>query len=488
MGENREYGVFGKCFLLVLLFHGIGYKINYAVDTYYTFGRGFDFAAKDMLFRNGRPVIALIYKIFAIIRLKNENTYYCSFAMAVVCLTVAIYLYQSEFKIYIANDNLRIILTFLTISNTYIIEYFMFLEKGGFMLGILFNVIAVHYFLKYCDDPQPRYVTTSLIMVLLGIMTYQSLAGLSFVLALPIIFRKSDDKKIYTKNIFLISAIYMISALICLISFHTVFDNDRITSGSLLHNGKTALKLLVGSYISTYSIMPKYTYISLFAMVIMFTLIRIIGIENSSERIMAFWNALILLLSLNVLSVASVFAGASWGCPRILYLSMTGVGIFIINDFINHGELIVSKNRINKLVIPFIVFMLLVFNYRGFTKIYRDKYILNATDEMRCYQIGQAIKKYEIETGNKITQITFYRDLNPQAPFYPGLFDDGDLVHSGFLEYDSQLYMINYYLGTNYTHGFPDIGYLELFWHLDWTTFSDDQMVFDKDTLHYVVY
>ena len=54
--SKERISYWGKIILLMLLFLGVGYRINYAVDTYWTFMEGFDKAASDMLTRNGRPI------------------------------------------------------------------------------------------------------------------------------------------------------------------------------------------------------------------------------------------------------------------------------------------------------------------------------------------------------------------------------------------------------------------------------------------------
>ena len=80
-------------FALVLIVHGIGYQMQFAIDTYHTFWMGFKESASDMLFRDGRPVIAAIYWLFSLTELPNEVFYFISFILAVVMLALSVYLY-----------------------------------------------------------------------------------------------------------------------------------------------------------------------------------------------------------------------------------------------------------------------------------------------------------------------------------------------------------------------------------------------------------
>lgn len=166
----------------------------------------------------------------------------------------------------------------------------------------------------------------------------------------------------------------------------------------------------------------------------------------------------------------------------------SGVGIFLINYYINDRiSAEVKLSIINKALAGILLCFMFV-QYLSFTNIYCDKYRLNFADEIRCLEIGQAISEYEIESGNKIEEIAFYFDQDMQSPFYPGVFDDGDLVMTAFFPWDSQLNIINYYLGTDYKRGFATEAYTEYFASFDWNTFSEKQMVFEGNTLHYCVY
>ena len=138
-----------KIALLVMLFFGVNLYRSFATDTYATFKSGFLNAGKDMTMRNGRPIIGLIYELHHLTGLSNESFYYISSFSALILLGLSIFIYQGILEKYGIGENVRILLSFAGIANIFIIEYFMFIEKCGFMLAILFDVCGVYWIEKF---------------------------------------------------------------------------------------------------------------------------------------------------------------------------------------------------------------------------------------------------------------------------------------------------------------------------------------------------
>lgn len=475
-----------KITILVAFFHAVGYQLSFAIDTFYTFWMGFEEAGRDMLYRNGRPVIAVIYRLFGLTGWPSEWFYYISFGMAMIFLIAAVYLYHRIINKYIQNENLSILLSFVSISNIFIIEYFMFIEKGGFMVGVFLNVLTVYFVEQYMESANKKYIAFAIIAAIFGILTYQGIMALSFILLMPLIYKHSQTVKEYLKYFLINVVIYWIPVLIDLILFKIWFSDARTTDVDVIANGIRAFNTIVESYWQTYHVMPAYFYVVVMALILV---INIIAVAHNKKNIVSgIGNVLITFMATTWIPTASIFAGSGWGCPRILYPMASGVGIFLINYYIN-GK-ISSETKlgiVNKVLVGILLCFLFV-QYISFTNIYCDKYRLNFADEIRCLEIGQAIQEYEIESGNKVEEIAFYFDQDMQSPFYPGVFDDGDLVMTAFFPWDSQLNIINYYLGTDYKRGFATEAYTEYFASFDWNTFSEKQMVFEGNTLHYCVY
>lgn len=135
-----------------------------------------------------------------------------------------------------------------------------------------------------------------------------------------------------------------------------------------------------------------------------------------------------------------------------------------------------------------VIGIVLIGQYFSFNKIYIDKYKLNALDEYRYNYIGQAINDYQNSTGTEITTISFYNDAMRTYPAYPGLYSQGDLVVSAFYPDWSNITALNYYLNSNYVKGKPLDKYEDYFASKDWDQLSQEQLIFEGDTLYLCIY
>ena len=64
----------------------------------------------------------------------------------------------------------------------------------------------------------------------------------------------------------------------------------------------------------------------------------------------------------------------------------------------------------------------------------------------------------------------------------------GDLIVSAFYTSWSDIQALNYYLHSNYEKIVPSDEYMEYFASKNWNRLSQDQLLFEKDTLHICVY
>ena len=137
-----------KIALLVMLFFGVNIYRSFATDTYSKFANGLS-GGLDMTMRNGRPIIGLMFELHYRSGLSKESFYYISSFSALILLGLSIFIYQGILEKYGIGENARILLAFAGIANIFIVEYFMFIEKCGFMLAILFDVCGVYWIEKF---------------------------------------------------------------------------------------------------------------------------------------------------------------------------------------------------------------------------------------------------------------------------------------------------------------------------------------------------
>ncbi len=190
---------------MVLLYFGINYKLEYATDTYSTFFEEDSWTYS--IYQNGRPLQALIFYLIEKLGLSGPKCYYASWLIAVIALIAAVVLLSKTIDRHIGNEKVSVLISFVTLVNPMIIEYFLFVEKGMFMVLILLIVIAVDrterlFFGGEGKDRKNTVLSVAAILVCLiaAATTYQVSVNAYVVLCLPIIIL--DTRGFIKKNVF----------------------------------------------------------------------------------------------------------------------------------------------------------------------------------------------------------------------------------------------------------------------------------------------
>ena len=475
---------------LVMLFFGINMFFCYATDTYFTFYNGFKMSAIDMFLRNGRPVIAIIYAVHYWLGLPAESFYYISSLLAILFLIISIFVMQNILKKYNIDDKHRIIISFTSIANIFIIEYFMFIEKCGFLIGILFCLIGVWCITVYFRENNKLYYGFAFLFIILAIFSYQGTVALFVLLSIPFAYRHADNIKQYFVRIIQIGLVYGMAVLMVLFAFKFVFNQTRISEKpNYFENIKNVLVQLFDLKTHTLCIFPEHFFEIIMIFIIISDLILAMFCK---KRLFRIFHIIVLFFSCCIFPVATLIQGTGWIAMRIIFPIASIVGVFALDFCLNNNFRKIESNSIIRILdkgILLLLLVLMVAQYFSFNKIFIDKYKLNSLDENRAYYVGQAISEYEQETGCKIKNIAFYYDAKCVYPHYSGLYaGGGDVIVSAYYTSWSNIRALNYYLQTEYEKVEQDAQYREYFYSRNWDNLSKEQMIFDGETLHLCEY
>lgn len=213
-------------FLLCICMFGNHIFLNFAVDTYATFD-DVNGVANLMLYFSARILIGLVYKLWILSGITNETFYYISYMGAMIFSFCAVYLLQSSLQERIRNDFWRICVSFVTVINIYSIEYFMFLEKGMFMMAIFFNVLAFYHMLTYWKTGKKTCLFVTLVSLICAVFTYQGTMGLFVILCLPFVFKYAANLKEYVKNMFTVMLFYGIACATNMFVLLVICNSDK---------------------------------------------------------------------------------------------------------------------------------------------------------------------------------------------------------------------------------------------------------------------
>ena len=138
-------------FAITMIFFGMLINRECATDTYAVFTTG----AKENIIHflgTGRFVTAIAIVIVRLLRLNENCIYFLSFAVA--CISLIASLYELEKIIYkdVKKNVISIILATLIVLNAFIIELFLFIEKGILITSILFVILAIKHLIKFFES------------------------------------------------------------------------------------------------------------------------------------------------------------------------------------------------------------------------------------------------------------------------------------------------------------------------------------------------
>lgn len=308
------------------------------------------------------------------------------------------------------------------------------------------------------------------------------------ILSLPFAFKHRKSYIDYIVNILSIGISYVFPVLVDMLAFKFVFKSTRISETmDFVINIKNVTRGLMKYGISTFDILPKFTF--LIATFLVFSATVALAMMHKHNTIEIF-NIFAIAIAACVFSTATIIQGSGWWSTRTTYPIASVIGALAVHLFINTNvlEQRIKKVKIIQSLSILVIGIVLVGQYFSFNKIYIDKYKLNALDEYRYNYIGQAINDYQNSTGTEITTISFYNDAMRTYPAYPGLYSQGDLVVSAFYPDWSNITALNYYLNSNYVKGKPLDKYEDYFASKDWDQLSQEQLIFEGDTLHLCIY
>ena len=148
------------------------------------------------------------------------------------------------------------------------------------------------------------------------------------------------------------------------------------------------------------------------------------------------------------------------------------------------------KTNIIEYTILFMGLFLILSNLINFSTIIVSRYKTNQADKQISKRIVERINEYEETTQTKIQKICVYYDKNRQYN-YLGIKSPYKINEKALHNEVILVATISYYSGNGRRYSWnmnqnEDIK--QKFEGKNWDAFSEEQLIFDKDTLHICVY
>lgn len=468
---------------ITAIFFGVFCSIEYAVDSYATFS----FSVQNLYNQFvpcGRFIIVLVGTILKLLNINNKITYLLSFAVAIICMIISQYKLYKIIEKDVKNKKLKIMIPTLIILNVFCIELFLFIEKGIMIFSILMCICALETIINFFETKKRKYILYALIYMLLANFSYQGVTGIFIALALVYILKYSKNIKEFLLNNTVAACIYGIPAVIDYVLIRILSVGSRVSGEIvLIESVKKIAKSTFEMVIYMHKLLPKYFYLVLVGIITIILFWQIISKDNKKVKgILKIIYLFTGIIAVTILPQIIQSTDWIWFVPRSTYSYAAIYGILILYLGMNYD----LKENITKIII-ILSGILLVLQFYTFNKISTDRYKVNAVDYEVTKKICHSIDEYEEKTGNKVDKIAIYNDKEIEYS-YNGIFITGDINLKAYSKEWGVLSIIEYYYDRKLTQVETDAVKQEEFGKKNWTSFSNDQLIFEGNTLHLCMY
>lgn len=468
--------------LVTLILFGSFIKVEYSRCTYKMYYNPWEVEYEH--FKTlGRYFLAMGWKTVSILGFSLYDTYRLSFAMAMFFTIASIVMMQKVANKFVDNKIISTIISILIVVNPFIIDLYIYIEKGFLIFSIFTTIFAVERVVEYFENKKIRNLLFATILLMCSAFTYQGITTLFVAILLVAILKYSKSILEFIKNNFIVAIIFGIAMgvnLICIKLFNT---STRISGEkSLLANIEVIINTINNMTILSFKTLPKYVFVIVFDILLGSYIIGMLLNKNKVKEnliillgflyviIGTFVMALLPQLSLETASVVLV--------PRSTFTFGAILGIVMMFAFNK-----IEMKKFLKVIIVFVFCIYFLLEVFWMQKIVSDHYIVNYLDNATGRMIGECIEKYEEESGVEIKYAIYYEDACVNSS-YPEIITF-DQMNKKVVSMYSKLLLLNYISGNNLVERHEkNMEYEERFKQQDWDYFNENQLIFDGDTVH----
>ena len=475
--------IFWICMLISLFFFGFLIRPEYATDTYSDFGNDWTYIFGHFA-SLGRFVTAGFWAILiGALKMKFTLAYLLSWGLGIIFFAMAMYKLYYIIKEDISHKVVASLVSLLIIVNIFSLELFMYFEKGILALSVLLNVLALEQMIKVFKGSKKNVVYVLIYMILAN-CCYQGTVALFVALAVVYIVKYAKNIGDFIKKNILVAILYAVPALINFLFVKFAFASDRVSGQSSLMDSITLIISSIKSiFVNSFGIMPKYVFLASLAIVaIVYLYCCIKNKDTWKEFCYNIFKYIYVVVAVIFATVApQLLQNTVYMVPRDTYTMASLLGITILLAY----TILKKDSKLMNYAVIIVASVFIAIQYYNFVCIVSDHYTMNQMDKAVAVQIEENIKNYEEESGNHITKVIYYQDAN-LAWQYPGLRTIGDAnIKASFTRW-SRNNIILLMTGRNMEELLEQKEeYVQYFKQKNWDYFdADEQLIFDKDTVH----
>ena len=494
--DKKNMILYAVIFAITLLLCQNFLQMHYSSDTYVLYDLGYMKYPSEYFLLDGRLISTAVCYLGGILKLPIPVYIVAMDFIGIIFIATAIYLMNKILENIIKPEKVitKLMLTascFILILNQFTLEYLLFPESAVMCLGVLFNVIAVKLMV---DNPKHKYLKIFLAL-LVAVFSYQGLLNMFPVLAILVYIVKEilDEReyKIKLKEFFIemikLAVIVITVLIICMVAIKigkTLLNSDQdrtveITDmKSFNERGETVLKYLDEIWNHSMYMLPSHIN----TIIVISTLV-LLGLLKITQEI--FLQYILLLSVCLVICIAPMFVFNTGVCGRVNepVTMIWGASLIIL---LTQTTIMPQGKRIKFIYGLIIVSFMMnsIFIMQNIT----EHIASNRVEENMGKTIKYAVEKYEEESGNKVTKFGYAYDKLPQQ-YAVGIKEIGSLTERKIACSWSILQAMNFYCERKFEKvRMPTRVYVENMISKDYNEFTEDQLVFEGDTLYLLVY
>ena len=471
-------------------YYGLGFMVSYSPDIYLSILSSPNAKIRGHLC-GGRLVAALVYWI-----LKRPNQsfylfYYTSYILAIGFMTFALYRYGVVLlyeisritEINYINTIFVGLISCLTIANLFSASYFLYPDSMCMWgLAVLLCVEAACSFIKESHGKLGKREYIKIVLFLtISVFSYEIIPALFVILTVPFILAYSYSIRDFIRKQFFVGVLYSIPMIGKTIVTVFIVSSKRASFDSLGFRETAAMYTPQGKTTSVYLLdritFGMWVYGGLFIAVAVMLAIKAVY----SRRFLEIIKGIYIVTVVSILGLLPYILKLTNDYkPRIYYPLGALFGVLVTYGFLSR----LIRIDVSKIIYITAITLAMV-QWLSFVQMYVDQYITNYEDKYISEIIGEYIAEYEQETEYTINYVVFYSDAERKKY----AMDEGwCLTQRAYDATWSRLPALNYWLDKSYEVGEVDDNLVTYFSSYNWDTFSDKQIVFEKDTVHVCCY
>mgnify|MGYP004573637391 FL=1 len=469
--------------------------MHYSSDTYVLYDLGYMSYPEKYFLLDGRLISAIVCYIAGILHIPIKAYIIGMDFIGIIFIGTAIYTISKIFEKLIKPKSqiLKISITlasFILILNQFTLEYLLFPESAVMCFGLFLNVLAVKIMI---ENPKHKYLKIFILLFLAGI-SYQGLFNIFPILAMTTYLVKeiTEDKPYREKEkeffieMIKLAIIVMLALLICMgiIKIGTTMLNSKqdrrmhlISFEAVQLRGEIVREYLNELWNECMAMLPKHT--NTITLIISFILLLIN--RTKKEYIMQY---ILMIFIVFLICIIPMFLFNTGVCGRtnVPLMMLWGTSLIILLAQAS----ISPRNKINNIIYIFTIISFII-NSIFIMQNITEHIAANRVDENTGKTISYLMKKYEEETGKTITKFSFTYDRHPQQ-YAVGIKPMQSLTERKFACSWCIKEALDYYCNKNLKSIAMSMNVKEKFKNEDYKEFTEEQLIFDEDTLYMIIY